>query len=145
MRVIISTLILTLLIIFSCSKDDDIMGGENGGSLSFSVDTLLFDTVFSTVGSATRYLKVYNNSNNDINLNSVYLSRGESSPFRINVDGESGNSVNDVLIRKDDSLYIFADVNIDPNEAINSYFIEEDQINLEYNDVIQNIDLAAWQ
>ena len=144
MRVIISTLILTLLIIVSCSKDDDIMGGENGGSLSFSVDTLLFDTVFSTVGSATRYLKVYNNSNNDINLNSVYLSRGESSPFRINVDGESGNSVNDVLIRKDDSLYIFADVNIDPNEAINSYFIEEDQINLEYNDVIQNIDLAAW-
>ena len=61
MRVIISTLILTLLIIFSCSKDDDLMGAGDTGSLSFSVDTLLFDTVFTTVGSATRYLKVYNN------------------------------------------------------------------------------------
>ena len=41
--------------------------------MSFSVDTLLFDTVFTTVGSATRYLKVYNNSNSDINLENVYL------------------------------------------------------------------------
>ena len=144
MRVIISTLILTLLIIVSCSKDDDIMGGENSGSLSFSVDTLLFDTVFTTVGSATRYLKVYNNSNQDINLESVYLSEGQSSPFRINVDGESGTTVNDVLLRKNDSLYIFADVNINPNEALNSYFIEEDKIMFEYENIVQNIDLTAW-
>jgi len=144
MRIIISTLILTLLIIVSCNKDDNIIAGNNTGSLSFSVDTLLFDTVFSTVGSATRYLKVYNNSNKDIYLNSVFLSRGESSPFRINVDGESGNTVSDILIRRDDSLYIFADVTIDPNEALNSYFIEEDKIILEYDNVTQNIDLAAW-
>ncbi len=144
MRIIISTLILTLLIIVSCNKDDSIIAGNNTGSLSFSVDTLLFDTVFTTVGSATRYLKVYNNSNKDIYLNSVFLSRGESSPFRINIDGESGNTVSDILIRRDDSLYIFADVTIDPNEALNSYFIEEDKIILEYDNITQNIDLAAW-
>ncbi len=144
MRVIISTLIFTLLIIISCSKDDDIMGGQNSGSLSFSVDTLLFDTVFTTVGSATRYLKVYNNSSQDINLESVYLSEGQSSPFRINVDGESGTAVNDILLRKNDSLYIFTDVNINPNETLNSYFIEEDKIMFEYENTVQNIDLTAW-
>ncbi len=144
MRAVISTLIFLLLIITSCNKDDDILGGENTGSLSFSVDTLLFDTVFTTVGSATRYLKVFNNSNNDINLKSVYLSKGKSSPFRINVDGESGDLVNDVFIRKNDSLYIFADVNINPNEALNSYFIEEDEIMFEYNNETQKVDLTAW-
>ena len=30
-----------------------------GDFLSFSTDTLVFDTVFTTVGSATRYLKIY--------------------------------------------------------------------------------------
>lgn len=144
MRSIISIFIFTLLIIVSCSKDDDIIGESNSGSLSFSVDTLLFDTVFTTVGSATRYLKVYNDGSQDINLKSVYLSGGQSSPFRINVDGESGSLVNDVLIRKNDSLYIFADVNINPNKALNSYFIEEDEIIFEYNDRSQNVDLTAW-
>jgi len=144
MRIIVSTLIFTLLIIVSCSKNDDIIGEENTGSLSFSVDTLLFDTVFTTVGSATRYLKVYNNGNKDINLKSVYLSGGQPSPFRINVDGESGILVNDILIRKDDSLYVFADVNINPNEALSSYFIEEDEIMFEYDNVIQTVDLTAW-
>ena len=112
--------------------------------MSFSVDTLLFDTVFSTVGSATRYLKVYNNSNSDINLENVYLDRGETSPFRINVDGESGTVVNDVLIRAKDSLYVFADVNINPNDGINSYFIEQDKIIFDYDNTNQNVDLAAW-
>ena len=141
---VIYTLILAIFFIVSCNNEDDIIGGGDSGSLSFSVDTLLFDTVFSTVGSATRYLKVYNNSNSDINLESVFLNRGETSPYRINVDGESGTIVNDVLIRAKDSLYVFADVNINPNDGINSYFIEQDKIIFDYDNTNQNVDLAAW-
>tara|TARA_Y100000589_G_scaffold91630_1_gene86238 strand:+ start:6008 stop:7501 length:1494 start_codon:yes stop_codon:yes gene_type:complete len=141
---VIYTLILAIFFIVSCNNEDDIIGGGNSGSLSFSVDTLLFDTVFTTVGSATRYLKVYNNSNSDINLENVYLNGGETSPFRINVDGESGTVVNDILIRAKDSLYVFADVNINPNDGLNSYFIEQDKIIFDYDNTNQNVDLTAW-
>ena len=48
MRLIITTLFLALLIILSCKKDDDIIGSSNQGALTFSVDTLLYDTVFTT-------------------------------------------------------------------------------------------------
>ena len=143
MRVIISTLIFILLIVISCNKEEEIIGNSNSGSLTFSVDTLHFNNVFTTVGSATRYLKVYNTTNKDINLDEISLLRGESSPYRINVDGESGNLVNDVLLRGNDSLYIFADVYIDPNGLIGESLIEEDEILLEYDNEIQNINLSA--
>ena len=102
------------IILFSCKKEIDFSAGE--GALSFSVDTLLFDTVFTNVGSTTRYLKVYNNSNVDINLNAVRIGKGSNSKFRLNVDGEPDYNVQNILIRGNDSLYIFSDVTIDPTE-----------------------------
>ena len=54
-------MIIGLILIFvfqSCYKTDYYDGSEV--NLRFSVDTLVFDTVFTTVGSATRILKVYN-------------------------------------------------------------------------------------
>tara|TARA_B100001029_G_C15048761_1_gene449109 strand:+ start:586 stop:2118 length:1533 start_codon:yes stop_codon:yes gene_type:complete len=140
--------LICLLIFFSCKKEDHILNSSSNLSLSFSKDTLLFDTVFTTVGSATRSFKVYNNSNEDIILNSISLARTES-PFRINVDGESGNTVNDIFIRANDSIYIFSEVTIDPNQAINElgqslHLIEQDSIIFNYNNQIQDIDLVAW-
>jgi len=149
MKVVFSVLLaICLLVFFSCKKENDILGSTNDMYLSFSNDTLLFDTVFTTVGSATRSFKVYNNSNYDITLNSISLARNNS-PFIINVDGESGKVVNDVFIRANDSIYIFSEVTIDPNEAINAlgqsaHLIEQDSIIFNYDNQIQDIDLVAW-
>ena len=68
-----SIIIICTLIFFSCKKENDILNSSDNFSLIFSKDTLLFDTVFTTVGSATRSFKVYNNSNQDIILNSISL------------------------------------------------------------------------
>ena len=152
MRKVFSALFtICLLIFFTCKKEDHILNSSNNYILNFSEDTLLFDTVFTTVGSATRSFKVYNNSNNDITLNSIYLakSKNSESPFRINVDGESGMEINDVFIRANDSIYVFSEVTIDPNQAINelgqaSHLIEQDSIIFNYNNQIQYIDLVAW-
>ena len=111
--------------------------------MSFSTDTLLFDTIFTTIGSTTRYLKVYNNYNNDININSIALAKGDNSAFRLNIDGEANHTIENTLLRNGDSLYIFAEVTIDPNGA-NSPLIETDSIIFEYNNSIQDVDLVAW-
>ena len=67
--------LICLLIFFSCKKEDHILNSSSNLSLSFSKDTLLFDTVFTTVGSATRSFKVYNNSNED--LESMWMEKVE--------------------------------------------------------------------
>jgi len=144
-----SIIVICIILFFSCKKENDILNSSNNFSLSFSKDTLLFDTVFTTVGSATRSFKVYNNSSQDVILNSISLAKGLESPFRLNVDGESGNDINDVFIRANDSIYIFSEVTINPNDAINdlgqsTHLIEQDSIIFNYNNIIQDIDLVAW-
>ena len=39
--------------------------------LDFSTDTLSFDTVFTTIGSATKHFKVYNPHNENLRIESV--------------------------------------------------------------------------
>ena len=128
------------IVIISCKKE---YASVDNHLLSFSTDTLLFDTIFTTVGSATRYLKIYNNHDQNVVINSIHLEKMHNSSFRINIDGEANHSVENILLRSNDSLYIFAEVTIDPNN-LNIPIIETDAINLIYNEKIQKNDLVAW-
>jgi len=135
--------ILIAMVLFACKKDIDMSTADN--SLVFSVenDTLHFNTVFTTVGSATRYLKVYNNDDRDININAIKLGKGSASSFRLNIDGEANHSIQNILIRGRDSLYIFAEVEINPHE--NNYeFLEIDSIIFQYENSVQYVYLSAY-
>ena len=136
--------IIIIIITLGCKKDQNILNNSiNNNALSFSVDTLLFDTVFTTIGSITRYLKVYNNLSEDVNIDFISLSQGDNSAFKLNIDGEASHTVQNTLLRNGDSLYIFAEVTIDPN-GLDTAFIETDAITFNYNNNIQNVNLVAW-
>jgi len=51
--------IVILAISVGCGRDDTFYENSDG-MLEFSVDTLMFDTVFTELGSATRILKIFN-------------------------------------------------------------------------------------
>lgn len=97
------------------------------GALSYSVDTLLFDTVFSARGTSTRSVKIINKENTRLQISSIGLLRGASSPYFINVNGQSGKEVTDINIEANDSIYVFASVNIDPGN-VNDPFVVEDRL-----------------
>ena len=103
---------ISLLMLWSsCRKDFEF--DLSSGNLEFSKDTVYLDTVFSNIGSSTYNLKVFNNSNNDIVIPSLRLSQGQSSLYRLNVDGQtgsgaiSGKEFENVEILAKDSMYIF--------------------------------------
>lgn len=79
--------------------------------LGFSEDTVSFDTVFTTIGTPTNILTIYNRNNYGL-LFDAYLAGGDESPFRINMDGNSGSSFSSIEIRDDDSLYCFISANL---------------------------------
>ena len=89
---------LTCFLIFwsSCRKDFEFT--PSTGNLEFSKDTIYLDTVFTNIGSSTYNLKVYNRSNNDIVIPSVRLGLGESSNYRLSVDGRTGKVFDTVEI-----------------------------------------------
>ena len=51
--------LLTVGLFASCRKEEKLTRSTSA-KLEFSVDTVIFDTVFTTIGSATKQLKVYN-------------------------------------------------------------------------------------
>ena len=56
------------LFFVSCTKEEEYATGGNV-SLKFSQDTLTFDTIFTTVGSITKKVVVYNEENEAVKIN----------------------------------------------------------------------------
>lgn len=124
----------------ACDKNQFIQ--TTGAGLNFSVDTLMFDTVFTNLGNATRRFKVYNPHNQPIKINRAYLAGGNSSDFKINIDGFPGPSNEAIDIPALDSIYVFATVFIDPN---NGDAIREDSILFETDGGgVQSVVLNAY-
>ena len=134
--------ILLLLLFSSCRKKDDVSTNPSY-SLTFSTDTIIFDTVFTTVGSITQYLKVYNPNDNKVNISNVFLAEGANSQYKINVDGTPTVLLQNIELAANDSLFIFVKITIDPTQN-NSPLIISDSILFETNGNIQDVNLVAW-
>ena len=141
-RHILFIITLFLLACHSCKKNSQINPDSNL-KLEFSADTVLFDTVFTSLGSATHELKIYNKHSDDLKISSIRLVGGESSPFRFNLDGESATEIYDKVIPAEDSLFSFLRVTINPND-LNSPFVVEDELEFITNGNTQTIKLLAW-
>ncbi|MEO7983427.1 MAG: hypothetical protein ABI688_05025 [Bacteroidota bacterium] len=131
--------LLTLLI--SCRKDSFIVSGD--ARVTLSADTLHFDTVFVTSGSTYRTFKIVNENNQKLRLSSLKLMGGSASVYKMNVDGIAGTQFSNLEIEANDSLYVFAQVNVNPSAA-NLPFILRDSIEISYNGNIRFVQLEAW-
>lgn len=116
---------------------------DPGAELQFSQDSVWFDTIFTSIGSTTKYFRVKNPYNQPIKISRIYLGRGMSSKYRLNVDGLPGKDFYDIEIPPKDSLYVFVEVTIDPT-AGNTPFLYKDSILFEVNSKRQDIDLVAF-
>ena len=112
-------------------------------NLSFSADTLVFDTIFTTVGSTTQQFKIYNNDNRTVTINEIELMGGTSSPFRMNVDGISGTNMANIELEGGDSLFVFVEVTLDVNGGTLPLVVE-DRIRFNTNGTDQFVQLAVW-
>lgn len=93
--------------------------------LEFSTDTITFDTVFTTVGTTTRMVTVYNRTDDNLRLSTVTLAGGAASRFRLNVDGDTSLTARDIEIEAGDSIFIFVQANINPSDATTPFLVED--------------------
>jgi hypothetical protein len=130
----------------SCKRDKILTGPSV--KLNFSQPNIMFDTVFTKIGSTTQIFRVHNNNNGEINISSIRLARGTASFYRLNVDGVPGTPgkvFTNIQVAAKDSLYIFVEVTINPNyDPITSPFIYKDSIIFELNGNTQYFDLIAF-
>lgn len=143
---IFSTSILAFFVIallFGACRKHEAISTDPSLKLHFSADSVIFDTVFSSLGSVTLPLLVYNKNNERLSISSIFLESGGQSAYRVNVDGIPALSVSDIEIAPNDSLFIFVRVTIDPRDLSNP-FVVEDELVFITNGNEQKVRLVAW-
>jgi hypothetical protein len=136
---------LVLLIIFfgsACRKGERITTDPNA-KLNISNKEVLFDTIFTSVGSITKRIKIVNLNNDAVKVSEIRLSGGNTSAFSININGEQTQHKNDLIINGRDSINLFVKVSINPNST-NLPFLVQDSIILNTNGNKQVIQLLAY-
>ena len=141
MRNLLTFLICIVLISISSCNRKDFNTIPSSGNLKFSKDTVFLDTVFTNIGSATYNLKVYNKGNNDISIPEIKLENGNSSNYRLNVDGIPGKNFTNIEILAKDSIYIFVETTINVNNIVNPLYT--DRILFDNGTNQQDVDLVT--
>jgi hypothetical protein len=126
----------------ACNKDEDITFDPNA-KLNFSTDSILFDTVFTSIGSTVRRVKVFNYNEKAINIDDIKIGGGTNSPFSINVNGRQMVQGKNIKINGKDSINILVKVMINPT-AQNQPFIVEDSILMFFNGKKEKMPLVAY-
>lgn len=136
-------LIYSSFIFTACYKEK--FTTDQKDDVTFSTDTLSFDTVLTSISTVTRYFKVYNPHDLSIKVNNVSLSGPNAAFFNLNVDGLNGDVASEVTILPHDSIYVFAEATIDPDlpESVSPFILEADIV-FETNGNVQKVKLIAW-
>lgn len=135
--------LLSLGAFLGCEPSVEEISSNTSLTLSYSTDTVTFDTLFSSVGSITKRLKIYNPHDEALNLSSISLGSGNQSSYSITVNGVKGKSFQDEVIFGNDSLLVLIEVFIDPNDQ-NLPFLVKDSLVVQYNSRAENIKLVSW-
>lgn len=141
MRYFIFTLIGILAILTSSCIEDGFTTSSSD-TLTFSRDTVNFDTVFTDLGTPTARLIVSNKASKSINISSIKF-RNPETVFRMNVDGVSDFDFHDVEIRGKDSIYIFIECYI-PQTPGASPGLVADELEFVTNGVTQTVRVEAY-
>ncbi|MDR2848246.1 MAG: hypothetical protein LBV39_03985, partial [Bacteroidales bacterium] len=135
------TYCLLIVGVTACSKYG--VSSDPSFRLNFSVDTVRFDTVFTTYGSATHRLMVYNPQKQAVRTRISHIG-GAMSAFRLNVDGKSlSGEACEVEIAGRDSMYVFVEVTVNPQNSELPVWIL-DSIMFETNTNLQHVYLEAF-
>ena len=134
-------LVFVLFIAFESCTEDVFEAEPTTGELVFSKDTVYLDTVFSNISSSTRTFKVYNRSNDFLRIPTVKLANGSESFYRLNVNGQSGKSFENIEILPKDSIYVFVEATIDFSKVSDPLY--EDEVVFDQGDIIQEVQLVT--
>jgi hypothetical protein len=130
-----------LVILFSHCRKEELISEDPNLKLDFTNDTIFFDTIFNTIGSTTKVFKVYNRNSRALNISNIRLKQ-ITPGYQINVDGVSGTNFNDIEITAGDSLFIFVEVTVNPNDELHPFV--EDDLEFLTNGNTQTVKLVAW-
>lgn len=127
----------------ACDPFEEDISGDPGLRLTYSTDTLIFDTLLSNVGSFTERIIITNPNNKAISIDRISLGYRDESAYSIIVNGADGDSFEDEVVFGNDSILVLVDVLIDPMNEDLPYLVK-DSLVVEYNGNRDDVKLVSW-
>ncbi len=127
----------------ACTPREEEITPDSGALLRFEADTVLFDTVFTQVGSITKRLKVYNPNKNAVRISEIKVGGLGSSPFQVFINGMAGPQVENVELRGKDSLLVLVKATINPTTQEQPFLVNDSLLFLT-NGNQQKVKLVAY-
>jgi hypothetical protein len=136
-------LVLSCLLSFlpGCEPKEDMM--QTTGRLEFAADTVLFDTVFTTIKTVTKRLWVYNRNSGAVKTD-VNLTGASGNTYSLVINGDAGRSASGVTIRGNDSLLVLVRATLGDNGTAAKPFLVTDEIHFLTNGNDQDVKLVAY-
>ena len=137
--------IAIIAVLLTACTDNDSFTTSSGNRLTFSEDTVRFDTLFSTVPSATQVFWMRNESGDGIRIRTARLERSNQSGYRVNVDGMYLDPVgSDFEVRKGDSILVFVEITTRETHADEPQLVEDNLIFTLESGVEQRVNLRTY-
>jgi hypothetical protein len=138
-------LVLSCLLTFlpGCEPKEDMV--QTSGSLEIRADTVLFDTVFTTIKTVTKRLWVYNRNGGAVKTD-VSLGGQAGNTFSLIINGDAGPAVSNITIRGNDSLQVLVRATLGDNgqATVAKQFVVTDEVRFRTNGTDQNVKLVAY-
>lgn len=140
-------LLVTGLVFYGCRPETETLDTSPSKELTFSADTIFFDTVFTELKTVTLRLKVYNRNDKAVNIKSVYVNGVNGKyPFSFYINGRFGpNRVNNVVLQGKDSAYVLMTAFIDSKDQNNPFIIQDSlMFDVEGRSTQRNVKILAY-
>ena len=138
-------LVFSCLLTFlpGCEPKEDLV--QTSGKLEFAADSVLFDTVFTTIQTVTKRLWVYNRNGGAVKTD-VRLAGTAGSTYSLVINGDAGPAASGITIRGNDSLLVLVRAVLGDNgqSTIAKKFIVDDDLRFRTNGNEQSVKLVSY-
>jgi hypothetical protein len=131
----------------ACKPENEVLNVSPGKGLSFSADTVYFDTVFTDLKTVTIRVRVFNQNDKAVNIKSVYVNGVNGKfPYSFHINGRVGpNRVNNVLLEGKDSAYVLVTAKIDSKDQDLPFIVKDSLVfEIEGRAERQDVKLLAY-
>ncbi len=136
-------LVLSCLLTFlpGCEPKEELL--QTSGSLALKADSVLFDTVFTTIRTVTKRLWVYNRNGGAVKTD-ISLKGDAGNTFSLVINGDAGAAASGVVIRGNDSLLVLVRAVLGDNGTALKPLLITDELHFRTNNADQTVHLVAY-
>lgn len=132
-----------LALLPGCEPKEDLLTTDDSAKLEFSADTVLFDTVFTQVGTVSKRLWVYNRNSRSVKIDQIRLADTNPGTYSLIINGDERQAAAGLEVRGKDSLLILVKARLGATSALKPFLLT-DQLLFTTNGNEQDVKLVAY-